>query len=296
MNSMHIPSNDEMDLSPQAVDQLVRELAAEYAETSAVGSMSCSLYDSSWVACVTTNEHGDERYRYPVCFSHITSSQTTEGSWSSNPAQIHPGQVDAILSSLAAIFALQTLAAKPLQLNHLVTEHRVVERVEKGIQAVRQLLLSWDVSSCREVGFEVLVPAMLSLVEKQRDSNLEFPARERLLQLRQAKLSKISPKLLYSHAPKSLLHSMEAFYQDPEFDFNRVRHHLVNGSLMASPSATAAFVMRVDSPDQESLDYLDKVYESAAGKASGGIPSAYPSTHFEISWVILPPLCNATRP
>lgn len=68
-------------------------------------------------------------------------------------------------------------------------------------------------------------------------------------------------------------------------DFDKVAHHKVHGSMMASPSSTAAYLLNVSNWDDEAEAYLRQVIKSGAGRGSGGVPSAYPSMHFEYSWV-----------
>jgi len=133
----------------------------------------------------------------------------------------------------------------------------------------------------RTVGLE---PYALDLIAKQGIS-FDFPARARLFEVRSQKLSKIPPEYLYHKAPSSLLHSLEAFYGDPAFDYDRIAHHKVMGSFMSSPSATAAYLMRCSKWDHEAEAYLRLVIEAGAGRGLGGVPSAYPSTHFELTWV-----------
>ena len=104
------------------------------------------------------------------------------------------------------------------------------------------------------------------------------------------KLSRFRPEFLYGPRRFTALHSLEAFIGN--LDFDKVKHHKVYGSMLGSPSSTAAYLMHASEWDDESEDYIRHVIKFAAGRGSGGVPSAFPSTHFEITWV--PTFTNPT--
>ncbi|KAL8787614.1 MAG: hypothetical protein Q9195_007702 [Heterodermia aff. obscurata] len=97
-------------------------------------------------------------------------------------------------------------------------------------------------------------------------------------------MSRFKPQLLYGPMRLTAVHSLEAFIG--MIDFNKVTHHKVQGAMMASPSLTAAYLMNVTKWDDEAETYLRQVIKSGAGRASGGVPSAYPSMHFEFTWIL----------
>lgn len=65
-------------------------------------------------------------------------------------------------------------------------------------------------------------------------------------------------------------------------DFSRVAHHKVNGSIIASPSSTAAYLIHTTTWDNEAEDYLRHMISEGKGRGGGGVPSTLLSTHFEI--------------
>ncbi|UPL02788.1 hypothetical protein LCI18_013722 [Fusarium solani-melongenae] len=99
-----------------------------------------------------------------------------------------------------------------------------------------------------------------------------------------AKMDRFDVEVLYSKKPSSALHSLEAFLGEVEFD--RVSHHLYHGSMLASPSSTAAYLMGTSKWDDEAESYLKHAVRAGAGHGDGGIPGTYPTTHFECSWDI----------
>ena len=265
------------------VSRLLHRLLDDYDPSFGLGTMTCSVYDTSWVACVTKSVSGSSQWLFPTSFSYILNSQLPNGGWAAHPGEEDSGGFDSLLSTLAALYCLTQHAKKPLQLRHL-HDKGFPKRLEAGTDRLRQLLESWNVGLCRAVGYEVLVPAHLDMLSDE-GIQFEFPGRMLLLQMRDHKLAKVLPELLYRDAPLALLHSLEAFHGRKNFSFDKVAHHKVSGSMMASPSATAAYLMHCTSWDDEAEAYLRLVISNGQGKSSGGVPSAYPSTNFELTWV-----------
>ena len=82
--------------------------------------------------------------------------------------------------------------------------------------------------------------------------------------------------------PSTILNLAEALYGIEEFDFDSLRDRLIGGYLFASPSATAAYLMRCHGWDNLAEAYLQLVLSNGAGRCSGPVPSAYPSTSFQV--------------
>ncbi|KAJ6438808.1 Copalyl diphosphate synthase-like protein [Purpureocillium lavendulum] len=126
---------------------------------------------------------------------------------------------------------------------------------------------------------------MLNLLAEEDSSLLfEFDAKEALMSIHDLKMRRFWPEFLYGSRQTTALHSLEAFIG--KIDFNRVSHHKVHGSMMGSPSSTAAYLMHTSGWDEESEAYLRHVVRAASGQGGGGVPSAFPSTHFEYSWIL----------
>ena len=157
-------------------------------------------------------------------------------------------------------------------------------RIARAAASLNSQLSTWDVSTTTHVGFEIIVPAMLDYL-KQQDPLLafEFDGRPVLESVNAMKLARFKPEYLYGPVKLTALHSLEAFIG--KIDFDRVAHHKVQGAMMSSPSSTAAFLMHTSQWDAESEAYLRQVIRSGAGRGCGGVPSAYPSMHFEFTWV-----------
>jgi hypothetical protein len=104
------------------------------------------------------------------------------------------------------------------------------------------------------------------------------------MNLNAVKLAQLRP-ILTSPVQTTLIHTLEAFVGT--LDFDQVKHHkMPNGSMLGSPSSTAAYLMNCSTWDDEAETYLRIVFEHHAYIGNrGGFPSAFPSTLFEISWV-----------
>jgi hypothetical protein len=137
------------------------------------------------------------------------------------------------------------------------------------------MLNRWRVESCNAVGFEILAPGMLDLLSVE-EFEFSFHSKTQLLEVRDAKLARLSPEMMYKLGPSALLHSLEAFHGwDVErFDVNRVQHHMVGGSMMASPAATASYLMKAKKWDEAAESYLRMAIQCGEGQGSGCIPSA----------------------
>ncbi|KAI8959964.1 Ent-kaurene synthase [Daldinia sp. FL1419] len=257
-----------------AIGSLKESLSSPYHGSS---SMTMSIYDTAWVAMVSkTEKQGSETvacWMYPQCFQQLLASQSPEGGFGESRAE-----VDGILNTMAAILALQKLIRNPAALGSI----KVLDleaRILRGRTYLQDKLRIWDVCSTIHVGFEILVPTLLDLLANE-GINFEFPGFESLMNMNARKLSTFTEEILYSTHQTTLLHSLESFIG--KIDFDKISHHLRHGAMMASPSSTAAFLMNASTWNEEAEAYLSFVVDTRDGK----VPSAFPITIFEITWVL----------
>ncbi|KAH9986482.1 hypothetical protein F4779DRAFT_624274 [Xylariaceae sp. FL0662B] len=97
-------------------------------------------------------------------------------------------------------------------------------------------------------------------------------------------MSRFVPESLYGRKPSTALHSLETL--GGELDFENIAHRKAGGSMMGSPSSTAAYLMYATNWDSEAETYLCHGIQAGMGKGSGAVPSAYPSMFFEYTWVL----------
>ena len=263
-------------------NRFIRRLLHNANSQYGLGSMTVSIYDTAWIACVSKEVAGRHQWLFPSSYETLLRTQTHEGGWVSKDVG---GERADILSTLAALYSLMQHAQYPMQLEDAyLSRVQLDQRIQNANTCVLQWLQSWTAIGLTPVGFEILMPALLEMLER-KGLSFEFPQRETLYALRDQKLTKINFHHIYTGSFSTLLHSLEAFYEDMDFNFNLVSDQLSNGSLMSSPSSTAAYLMRKSSWDEEAEAYLRLVISNGAGRGCGAAPSAYPSANFEVIWV-----------
>jgi hypothetical protein len=261
---------------------LVQRALGNYDERYGFGTMSCAAYDTAWVSLVTKTVDGNQRWLFPECFQFLLETQSDAGGWEIG----NSAPIDGILNTAASLLALKRHIGIGSDILPQYDNRDLSERAERAAKSLQTKLAALDVSTTEHVGFEIIVPAMLDLLKAEDPSLVfDFPAHNSLMKIHESKMSRFRPEYLYSAQPMTALHSLEAFIG--KIDFDRVRHHTAHGSMMGSPSSTAAYLMHASQWDDESEAYLRHVIKHAAGQGTGAVPSAFPSTHFESSWVRL---------
>lgn len=272
--------------SGERIDNLLSRILDTYHPSYGLGSMTCNVYDTAWVACVSKTVSGRPQWLFPSSFAYIMNTQMPDGRWQAHPNEGNlddSDEVDDILSTMAALYCLVQHARNPYQLGYLHDE-QVPARIEKAVAYLSKSLEAWRTNECKTVGLEILLPSLLELLDRE-GVHLEFPDKKTLLDFRDQKLTKVQPEMLYESASLTLLHSLEAFHGKEDFAYDRIAHHLTGGSMMASPAATASYLIRSIEWNDEAEAYLRLVLSNGEGKGSGGVPSAYPTTNFELLWV-----------
>ncbi|KAF2477643.1 Ent-kaurene synthase, partial [Lindgomyces ingoldianus] len=237
--------------------------------------MSPATYDTAWVAMTEKKgEDGRIRTLFPEAYDYLKATQSEDGSWAAETSD-----ADGIINTLAALLAL-----KRQERQYEAARADNERRCRAAEDSLRRLLGKWDLDATDRVGLEVLVPNLLRLLEIE-GVQFDFPSRKPLMALNAAKLATLGP-ILTSPVQTTLIHTLEAFVGT--LDFDKVKQHkMPNGSMLASPSSTAAYLMNSTTWDNDAEAYLRTVFEQQTVIGNkGGFPSAFPSPIFEISWVI----------
>ena len=256
------------------VRQLVNRVSVR-ASDGTLCSASCAVYDTAWVAMVGRSTPRGFEWTFPACFRFLLDSQMPEGGW---PSYASVG--DGILNSLAALLALKMHERITAETDEMTLKD-LRQRCAKAIDYTEQLLQDWDVASETRVGFEYLVPNLLELLEGE-GITFSFPLEQDLRLIKDAKFKRFKPEMLYD-APSTCLHSLEAFRA--KVDFDRLSHYKRSGSLMGSPSSSAAFLMNSSVWHDDVETYLHEVIDCGSGGGSGAVPSVFPIPIFELVWV-----------
>lgn len=220
---------------------IIKRLAIDCTKGRQTSYMTPSIYNTAWVSMIVKPTDGRSQWLFPECFQFVLDKQMTHGGWQSyEPEQAGVTDIsDGIINTIAALLALQTRwtssfvtgIEKPCDLD---------KHINKAVLALQSMLQNWDVTSCDYVGFDFIVPAHLQMLQ-EHGIVFSFPGRRHLMAKQQQKLSKFKPEYLYGETPSTLLYSLEALIG--KVDFDRVAHHKNGGSMMSSPSSTAAYMI-----------------------------------------------------
>ncbi|KAF2450097.1 Ent-kaurene synthase [Karstenula rhodostoma CBS 690.94] len=247
-----------------------------------------SVYDTAWLAMVhrhkVTQGHERSTPLFPGCLEFLLAEQNSEGSW-----PCYGSRFDAILNSLAALLALVTCrqACGPG-----FSGKQLESSIEVARPSIQDLLKEWDVEATVQVGFEVLVMGLLGQLQAF-GIEFDFDGLPKLKRLYEQKMQKFTPDMIYSKQT-TVLHSLEALVG--VIDFDQVKHHCSEHTgIMASPAATAAYLIHGTKWDYKAELYLAKVVKAYSVRGSSSVPSAFPTSIFEISWVLSSILSNGSE-
>ncbi|KAK2035800.1 hypothetical protein LZ31DRAFT_636876 [Colletotrichum somersetense] len=265
-----------------AAKDAVRRLSSISDEKYSFSTASCETYNTAWVAMVTKMSNGQKEWLFPECFYNLLGTQAKDGSWAYHPKS----QTQGVLGTAAALLALLKHLKEPLQV-YDVSADELQKRVALATESLRTQLQNWDdPQSTNHIGVEIITPALLAYLEQEDPSmRFQFPAQDVLQEMYGAKMARFKPEHLYEKRSLTAAHSLEAFIGI--IDFDRVTGHLWHGSMMASPSATAVYLMYASVWNDEAEGFLRHVLKAGAGHGGGGVPGTFPTSYFEYSWVVV---------
>ena len=254
---------------------LTNQIAGSSTEENGVGTLTPSVYDSAWVSMVKKEANGEKIWLFPASFRYILEQQNLDGSWDS-----YSSEIDGILNTLAALLSLMTHKVAPSSSDSSLPND-IESRISRAIVAIGKMLQAWKVEATNYCAFEVIVPAHLELLA-ENGVHLEFDGKSELMKTYQDKISRLDSEQVSGQKTSTILYSLEAFLH---LNFDGIRHHTVFGSMFASPSSTAAYLMRTSHWDDEAERYLRWAMDTGSGKGNGSVPTVFPTTIFEMTWV-----------
>lgn len=261
----------------ERAQQLVSELAIQCSAYHGVGSIKHTIYDTAWVSMVAKIVNDQKQWCFPTSFIYLLDKQQPHGGWTASDTS----EFDGILNTMAALLALCKHETSPHQLENEPADG-LRPRISQAITFLQEKLQVWELTVTNHVGFEIIVPALMEQLELYGIS-FDFPKKQVLLRMNQDKLLKCHPSIMYGSKDVAALHYVEAFVG--KLDFDRISCHKANGSIVASPSATAAFLMHTSTWHNDSESYLQHAIDFGGGRGSGAVPSAFPSIFVEINSV-----------
>ncbi|KAF7162580.1 hypothetical protein CNMCM5623_007826 [Aspergillus felis] len=246
-----------------------------YHPTYGLGTMSGNIYDTAWIAMVRKSIQGKSLWAFPAAFQALLQQQNECGSWGGATSEL-----DSIASTLTALLALQRHAGDSCETDRQDLNLRIRKAkayLDTALKSLNHLLATCILP----VSLELRLPAIFDLLEAEGHA-FDFD-RTYLTKVQSEKLSKIDLNTIFSGPQSSLLHSLEALIG--KVDFKGLAHYKVLGSMLASPSATAAYLMYNPVWDDEAEEYIRRAISNGAGHGSGLVAAGYPTTVFEWAWV-----------
>ncbi|KAI1877568.1 hypothetical protein JX265_003576 [Neoarthrinium moseri] len=277
-SATELKSADE--LLAAAARSLITRASSSFHAYYGLSTTSCQVYDTAWVAMICKKDGEKKWWLFPESFYYLLKTQSEDGSWGSDSAT----QTAGILDTAAGLLALLKHIKEPFQIND-VSSDEISKRIDAGIDSLKQQLAAWDdIQKSNHVGVEIIMPSLLTYIEEEHGTSFNFPSRSTLEAMNIDKMSRFSLESLYDKKPSSAVHSLEAFLG--RVDMGRLSHHLYHGSMMASPSSTAAYLIGTTQWDDEAEAYLRYIMTAGAGHGDGGISGTFPTTYFEYSWIL----------
>ena len=232
--------------------------------------MSASIYDTAWMSMVSKKIDGETTWLFPSSFQYIYDTQDEEGGWQNGD------EIDSILNTLACL--LSFLKHRKLKTD----DDELDDKIDSATQFLTTKLAGWDISTTDRIGIEITIPNMLDMLELE-GIHFAFPELNQMREANKARMKQIDLSLMYKFS-SSILYSLESFIG--VIDFDKLSQYLRNGSMMGSPSSTAAYLMNASTWDESAEQYLRDAIENGKRIADGVVTNVFPLSTFEFAWVI----------
>jgi hypothetical protein len=260
-----------IELSQHLSEDVVQlgKLLDEYVQSRGVCSMTGSIYDTAWVSMVSKSVEGEKTWLFPKSFKCVYEKQAVSGGWEGGES------TDEIVNSLACLLALkkhQNVGDGP---------ENLADRIKKAVEFLTEKLSDWNNSPDR-VAFDILIPSMLDLLEAE-GVPIRFPDSEKLRLMNLQERKAVTNSAVFYKYPSTILHSLESF--TGAIDFDKMTPHLRDGSMMGSPSSTAAYLINASVWDDSAERYLCDALENGKRIEDGMVTNVFPVSTFEFAWV-----------
>lgn len=234
-----------------------------------VGLISPEAYSTAWLALVP-DAQDPSKPAWPQAFQYLQTHQLIDGGW--GEPQVYYAH-ERLISTLAALYALSTWG-NPADNG----------RIKRGVQAVHQYVHDLPDEPNEPIGFELLLPALLS---KLAPFQLDLPKplwSDEFQEATAKKLKLIGSMAMNYDQPRTWWFSMEML---PEEQLAQISKQILDahGSIATSTAATAAYLraLRLNGRDSaEATNFLNHVLHTSGG----GVGFCWPIEVFELTWVL----------
>ncbi|GLB23060.1 hypothetical protein AtubIFM61612_003644 [Aspergillus tubingensis] len=269
----------------QEATTLLQYLGQEQHPDYGFGAVSGSIYDTAWVSMVKKPVAGSKTaWAFIECFQFLSEAQCEDGGWDADAVLF-----DRIACTLAGLLALKKHQNE--EKDH-TSRQALGKKIFKATHFLRQTLPMLPAAVAYElpIGAELWLPKMLELIEEEGIHLDNAAVLAWILPARDKKISRFPIETLYKKGFTSVAHSLEGLIGYA--DFNRVSMLKTCGSMMGSPSATAAYLIYSENWDADAEAYIRRALNCPHAGQNGGVPSTYPTTAFESSWIVVTLLKN----
>lgn len=220
-------------------------------------------YDTAWIARLAPHFKG---YGFNQSLTWLRRNQHSDGSWGGRFLHYH----DRFVCTLMSIITLREVGDDFLD----------AERIRQGESFLWREMGRLRFDADDTVGFPVLI---VSLVDEAHRMGLDVPTNvSRHVEIIEKKLNLLgsNPATWRFTTMSFSLEAARAYFPD-ELASKGKDFILGNGSVGASPSATAAYLLHSQAEDTAALGYLSWLVER---QRDGGAPNIIPFEVFEIGW------------
>lgn len=234
-----------------------------------VGFIAPGAYSTAWVALVPSIEDLNQP-AWPQALEYVRTHQLEDGGW--GEATVYFAH-ERLISTLAAVLALATWK-----------EAADVEAIARGLGAIHQYVAQLTLEPNEPIGFELLLPTMLSKLEP---FNLDLPQTlwsDEFKQITSKKLALIGKLEIEYTRPRTWWFSMEMLSEERLIEIDE-RILDIHGSIATSTAATAAYLraLRLHGRDSARAHaFLNHVLQLG----NGGVGFCWPVEVFELTWVL----------
>ncbi|MFZ6028990.1 MAG: cyclase [Chloroflexota bacterium] len=230
------------------------------------GYITPSIYDTAWIARLASLD-------IPMgkrALEWIRNHQLPDGSWGTWGVSYHHERLVCTLASITALAAQRD-----------IRDQQAIRRAQSALEIHASGLRADPAGDT--IGFEMIVPALLSEAVSLGALRLESIFFGDLLKRRKAKLAALPDGMINRYVTVAFSTEMISAEEKRLLDLDRLREP--NGSVACSPASTAWYMLNIE-PDDAALQYLESIIVDAESDEPALVPYIAPIDVFEVAWAL----------